>query len=320
MLPKGTVRASESVLRGQRPGSCHRSLATHLGTADPKRREPANGEFPIKRVLDGDRTPPRRRNPARAFIEWNDSASRRLDDLLFPRSWGIRAGADFRERISPGLLRPGLTSGELAAAATRSFLREKTRPTAYDHRHRHRSGRARQDTAGRLRSDISSPTCVSSEATTPPTSKTASEHVEDIDRAFAGLVSLLRPGGTLAVWVPCRNAWFARLNLLLAQRAKRRVLFSIWPHKAAHQGFPARYDRCTPSHFRALARRHGTEVLELSTYWNSGYFRFSCRCGQLWRQWQICARPVAGDRICKAFLMVAVARPEVPRSQGVFAT
>jgi 2-polyprenyl-3-methyl-5-hydroxy-6-metoxy-1,4-benzoquinol methylase len=41
------------------------------------------------------------------------------------------------------------------------------------------------------------------------------EHVSDAKAAIRGIASLLKPGAVALVFVPCRNALFARLNLLL---------------------------------------------------------------------------------------------------------
>jgi SAM-dependent methyltransferase len=136
------------------------------------------------------------------------------------------------------------------------------------------------------------------------------EHVADVNRAFAGLVSIVKPGGKIAICAPCRNALFARLNLLLPECAKRSLLYWIWPRKAdGHSGFPARYDRCTINDFTALADAHGLEVCELRAYWRTTYFTFLLPLWALWRAWQIVARAAVGDQAAEGFVLIAK-RPE----------
>jgi 2-polyprenyl-6-hydroxyphenyl methylase/3-demethylubiquinone-9 3-methyltransferase len=132
------------------------------------------------------------------------------------------------------------------------------------------------------------------------------EHVPDTDMAFSALATILRPGGLLAICVPCRNAPFARLNLMLPQRLKKKLLYTIWPHKGdGHAGFPAFYHGCAPSRFQELARRHGLEVVDCRAYWWSSYFTFLLPLWGAWRLWQIVARAVAGDDACEGFVLVA---------------
>jgi 2-polyprenyl-6-hydroxyphenyl methylase/3-demethylubiquinone-9 3-methyltransferase len=138
--------------------------------------------------------------------------------------------------------------------------------------------------------------------------RTVFEHVADTDLAFAGLASLLKAGGKALIFVPCRNAIFARLNLLLPERVKVWLLGAIFPETAHEQGFPAVYDRCTPRQFRELAERHGLALLELRTYWSCDYFRFCVPCHLLWRLWQQAARLVAGAQAAETFMMVVQRR------------
>jgi SAM-dependent methyltransferase len=132
------------------------------------------------------------------------------------------------------------------------------------------------------------------------------EHVADLDRAFAGLVSIVKPGGKIAICVPCRNALFARLNLLLPEGAKRILLYWIWPLKAdGHSGFPVHYDRCTIKDLNALAKVHGLKLCELRAYWRTSYFTFLLPLWALWRAWQILARAAVGDQAAEGFVLIA---------------
>lgn len=86
------------------------------------------------------------------------------------------------------------------------------------------------------------------------------EHVENIEGGFEGLKSVLKPGGKIVLFVPSRNAVFARVNLLLPQEVKKALLFTIFPGTSRNQGFPSFYRRCTPRGFRDLAAANGLVV------------------------------------------------------------
>lgn len=104
--------------------------------------------------------------------------------------------------------------------------------------------------------------------------QTLLEHVPDTACAFRAISTMLKPGGLAVLFVPSRKALFARLNRLLPEPIKRRLLYSIFPHSAKGQGFKSYYDRCTPSDFRALAAAHRLEVRDSAYYWKSSYFSF----------------------------------------------
>lgn len=134
--------------------------------------------------------------------------------------------------------------------------------------------------------------------------QTVLEHVRDTDRSVAALASILKPGGEALVFVPCRNALFARLNLLLPERVKQTVLFAIYPESRQSQGFPSHYQDCTPSALSRLARRHGLEEVERTTYWSSAYFHAFVPAYVLWRLWLIVAKSLGREDCCETFSFV----------------
>lgn len=144
------------------------------------------------------------------------------------------------------------------------------------------------------------------------------EHVEDAGKAIEGLVSLLRPGGELHIFVPCRNAAFARLNLALPQQAKIRLLHTVSPTEDVieHQGFPVRYDRCTPRDFRAELAALGCSDIRIRTFWMSTYFFAFLPAYVAWRAWQGVARAVLRENGAETFIASArapVDRPTEPQ-------
>jgi 2-polyprenyl-6-hydroxyphenyl methylase/3-demethylubiquinone-9 3-methyltransferase len=135
------------------------------------------------------------------------------------------------------------------------------------------------------------------------------EHVRDVRQAFAAIASILKPGGTAAIFVPSRNAVYARINRLLPEWLKRKILFALFPDTNRAQGFPSYYDRCTPKDFRRLAAEHGLGVVEETHYYISGYFTFFFPLHFVWRIWVLfyhaLAREQAAETFCMALRRVA---------------
>jgi SAM-dependent methyltransferase len=130
------------------------------------------------------------------------------------------------------------------------------------------------------------------------------EHVRDTDGALRAIASILKPGGRALIFVPSRNAVYARLNLLLPEELKRRILFTVLPHTRRDQGFPAFYDRCTPAGFDGMSRRHGLTTDDRRIYFHSDYFRFFFPLHAVWRVWTLLFRSIAGAQAAETFTLV----------------
>ena len=131
------------------------------------------------------------------------------------------------------------------------------------------------------------------------------EHVANVNGALASMASLLKQDGVLLVFVPCRNALFAKLNLLLPESVKRRLLFTIYPSTQTDQGFPTYYDSCTPSEIVGIMDRLGLRVGEIRRYYMSSYFSFFFPLYVVWRIWTlIVASSRLSDR-CETFSIAA---------------
>lgn len=148
------------------------------------------------------------------------------------------------------------------------------------------------------------------------------EHVRDVPSAFSSIASILKPGGKAVIFVPNRNALFARLNLLLPERLKRRALFTIYPSTQRNQGFPAFYNHCTPNAFRSLAARNGLVVDDERYYFQSSYFSFLFPAYVVWRLWSLLGHALVGGSASETFTFVlrkqsehaSQAAPETTRS------
>jgi SAM-dependent methyltransferase len=134
---------------------------------------------------------------------------------------------------------------------------------------------------------------------------TVLEHVADNSSAMAALAAALAPGGTMAHYIPCRNAPFARLNLVLGKQWSRRILFAVYPEKADHGGYPAFYDHCTPLEMRRLIEGGGLVVSDCQCYFASEYMSFFTPLYSLELLRQLTAQALGADQWCETFAIVA---------------
>lgn len=131
------------------------------------------------------------------------------------------------------------------------------------------------------------------------------EHVHDTPGAIRAIAETLAVGGRACIFAPSRNAAFARLNLLLPERVKTALLFSLFPHKATgHDGFKAFYDRCTPRDIEALARDNGLSVEQCHLFWFSSYFLILTPVYAVWRVAQCFAWLVLRNDAAETFAYV----------------
>ena len=115
--------------------------------------------------------------------------------------------------------------------------------------------------------------------------QTLLEHVQDQEKAITALASILKPGGVLLIFVPCRNALFARLNLFLPEKMKKKMLSVIQPKAGDNKGFKSYYDQCTLEDFNKLAAKNKLDVVEERYYYSSSYFNFFFPFYLFWRLW-----------------------------------
>ena len=104
------------------------------------------------------------------------------------------------------------------------------------------------------------------------------------------------------MFVPSRNAFFARLNLILPPRITKWLL-KYKPGAHGGDGWVAYYHRCTPKDFRRMAKEAGLEVVRLEPAYISTYFQIFAPLYALWRLWMLAFRAVRGEQAAETFCL-----------------
>lgn len=242
----------------------------------------------------------------RWFIAVNRQASRAFDRLL-PRKFSVDGNREFIERLVPSYLVTGANIADIGGG-----------------RHPYLTASAKSSLHARVTGvDISKDELLAAPAGAYDTLVVADiakfqgaaehdviicqavlEHVENVELAFKSLASMTRSGGRILIFVPCRNAAFARINLLLPESIKRHMLYFIFPETRDKQGFRSFYSSCTPKEFRRLAAAVQLEVELEQHFWSSTYFGFFFPLHVLWRMYQLIVVPVLGGHVSESFFMV----------------
>ena len=130
------------------------------------------------------------------------------------------------------------------------------------------------------------------------------EHVRNVEAGLKGIASCLKRQGYLCIFVPSRNALYARINMILPEKVKRMILFTLFPHTRELHGFPAYYDRCTPHEIKYILKSIGFEVVEERNYYISSYFSFFFPLYLLWRFYLLFFYLIAKEQSSETFGMV----------------
>jgi 2-polyprenyl-6-hydroxyphenyl methylase/3-demethylubiquinone-9 3-methyltransferase len=130
------------------------------------------------------------------------------------------------------------------------------------------------------------------------------EHVADVESAFSSISSILKPGGLALIFVPSKNAVFARLNIILPQEVKKTILYTIYPKMSQGQGFPSYYNKCTPKEFKQLARENDCDPIEENYYYMSSYFSFFFPAYFAWRLWILLFHRIFQEQAAETFSLV----------------
>jgi 2-polyprenyl-6-hydroxyphenyl methylase/3-demethylubiquinone-9 3-methyltransferase len=240
-------------------------------------------------------------------------------DRLLPQSFRVDGSKDFKRRVVPSYLRPGLIVYDIGGGARPCVDPEVKRRFGLkligldiDEKQFAKAPLGVYDRT--IVADIG--VCQECNAADLVICKSTLEHVRDTEAALAAMARLLKPGGALLVFAPSRNALYARLNLVLPERIKCRLLSTFLPSQADHLGSPARYDRCTPRKVCRFAASQGLEVKQLRPYYVTSYFSVAFPVYVLWRVWIVAYRAIARQHAAETFTLIA----RKPVSQAITIT
>lgn len=248
-------------------------------------------------------------NLVRGFIELNRHCSHGFDEIFVPRKYRVDGNRDFIDEFAKKYLEPGLTVFDVGGGK-QPYIDRKTKENFalrivgldIDANELARAPQGLYDEV--ICADITK--FVGTGTADLLVCQALLEHVSDVSAAFRSFASILKPGGRAVVFVPSRNAVFARLNLLLPEGFKRWMLFKIFPQAKVGAGFPSFYDRCTPLEFRELLRLNSLREIEFRPYFESAYFSFFFPGHILWRLWTQLFRLMKGDQAAETFCLAFV--------------
>ena len=245
----------------------------------------------------------------RKWIDLNIQFSMRFDKIFLPTSFNVDGNHDFSTNMAPGYLRKGMKVYDVGGGKSPFISRDEKMAldlcvVGIDISQQELELAPLGSYDEVICADIASTT--GSEDGDLVICQAVLEHVRDVDGAFKSIASLLRPGGTALIFVPSRNAVFARLNLILPQYLKEKILFGIFPSTRTTQGFPSFYNKCTPNEFRVLVMSNGLRDVEVRHYFISTYFTFFFPLHLVWRVWILLFRGLLGGQAAETFSMALV--------------
>lgn len=244
---------------------------------------------------------------ARRFMAWQYRLCRAFDRRFLSRRDTLDRDADFRSRLLPSLLSPGAIVYDVGGGrrpaiqlAEKQMLKLEVHGIDLDLNELCSAPAGAYDRVlcadiARLRIEAAADLVLCCSTL---------EHVRHVNAALQSIRRLLKPGGLALIIVPCRNAAFARLNLLLPQAVKLAALNAIWPQNRRSQGFPAYYHLCTPSKMARAAEAAGLEVRALHPYFHSEYFDFLFPLHVIWLAWAWVARRALGNDAAESFSII----------------
>jgi 2-polyprenyl-3-methyl-5-hydroxy-6-metoxy-1,4-benzoquinol methylase len=246
-------------------------------------------------------------NLVKAFIDWNRSVCKWFDQIFLP-SYFIKDGnSDFIRNIAPTYLHEGMKVYDVGGGKQPFVNVDKKQASrlhvvgidiCHDELVRAPVGSYDEmvcaDIArvkGRVDGDL-------------VICQAVLEHVRDTENAIKSISSLLKQGGKALIFVPSRNAVFARLNIILPECVKRYLLYTIFPSARGAQGFPSYYHKCTPNELSDLANQNGMKVKYAYYYYMSTYFSFLFPIYILWRVWVVIFKIFFGVQASETFTLV----------------
>ncbi len=141
-------------------------------------------------------------------------------------------------------------------------------------------------------------------------SRATLEHVQDARSALLNMKTFLKDGGRMIFFAPCKNAWFARLNMILPEGFKNRLIRYFYTDDglADVMGFKAYYSHGTPRQIEAILADANLTIIEKRLYYMSNYFAFFTPLHVVWRVYQVLMRTLGTESFCEGFAYVVEKR------------
>ena len=241
----------------------------------------------------------------RNAIDLNINLSRRFDALL-PEDYQVDGTRDFKERFSQSFLRPGMRVVDVGGGKN-PYINPLTKSSLGLHVTGIDISQDELDRAPLGAYDATMCADIAKYRGNGDADilicQAVLEHVRDVEGAFSAFESILKPGGLALIWVPSRHAAFARLNMLLPEKLKCKIMFYVFPQTKHGQGFTTYYDRCTPRHFQQLASKYKFTVENRRLYYSNKYFYFFTPLHMLWRAWVFMFRAMNNEQAAETFSM-----------------
>jgi ubiquinone/menaquinone biosynthesis C-methylase UbiE len=139
-------------------------------------------------------------------------------------------------------------------------------------------------------------------------SRTALEHVPDVDAFFRHAARVLAPGGLAIHLIPSRYSLFAIGARLLPFAPTKALLHRLYPRTKEVIDFPVVYDRCYPSGIEQSLERHGFRDVRIEVSYNqTDYFAAFFPAYLLCLLYEIIVRRL-GLRNLAAYMLVVAER------------
>jgi len=128
------------------------------------------------------------------------------------------------------------------------------------------------------------------------------EHLDNVTNGIKNITLMIKDEGRIYIKMPCKHALFSKLNLILPNKIKNKVMHMIFPSKKG-DGFLAFYDKATPIEIIEIFKKEGF-LLEESNYvkWSS-YFTFLFPLYFVWRIITLLQNLILKD-YCESFELI----------------
>jgi len=121
---------------------------------------------------------------------------------------------------------------------------------------------------------------------------------------MAAVASVVKLGGTVAIFTPSRHAAYARLNALLPHKVTRKILDFVYPWGREATAFEPTMISGSIRELSALGRRNGLEVLSIHRYYSSSYFGIFFPAYLIWRLWLLLKYVIDRDSAVETFTII----------------